>query len=351
VWNDFTDTGVKKSKAQVTAETIGSKIDSGLDSTGGMGIYFAIDPTEPSVLDHLYGSSLVCSTAGLKVVSLQNPITKADLEKAEILVPPAWKKDKWKQFSTFIVSPTGKNLFAHPRDFEKAAKGLLISFRPDKIAGSRFSLPPYVIDKFAIDYKKCWKIQMDDFKHCHLFAKVIDMKTPAAGKLRKLLKNSPGFQGKFDKIWERCTKDAYQKIHLRQVADAKKGCKRDAVPLNVDVVVSGASATGKLRHKKEDTVFLNPCGFMKKVGALTPDETYVLASQMISCKSRRGVPIEACPPTSDLYNPGSFPVLPMCPKNKEASCKTAPCGKSACARPVPPLGLDATISHVRMVML
>ena len=190
IGDGFADKGVEKTPSQKEGEAIGAKIPTGFDSTAGMGIYFALDGVDSS--EHTVGdaAALACPVPGLKVVNLDTPAVKAALMKAKILLPDNIRTEEL----VFISSPSRKNLWNMPADTEKAAKGMLVAFRPQKRMNPAIS--PYIVDKFAIDYRKCWDLSIKDFQQCKHLKRLLS-ENLGGESVAALLKRAGGFKETF----------------------------------------------------------------------------------------------------------------------------------------------------------
>ena len=111
-----------KSKHQVQGEKTAGTM-SGYDSTGGLGVYLAMNPYHTVHYgDH---AMTVPPPAGNVFINIKNNNTKAALVRARILIHEDVNDG-------LILRPTGKKqLFISPQDFEKAAEGRYLIGFPD----------------------------------------------------------------------------------------------------------------------------------------------------------------------------------------------------------------------------
>jgi hypothetical protein len=194
-----------RSQAQKNGEAAADNASPGFDSTGGFGVYLALEAHDSAEHIAVGGSGVVCDIpATQKLINLDADAVKAALVQARVYVRDLANA----QGDAFILRPTGKNLFVSPGDFEQAAAGYLVAFRPAKL-GKPERNAPYVVDKLAINYAtQCHELRAADFVDCDRLAELIGTgffadKNPN-GDVLALLKKDANFRRDLFAQWRTC---------------------------------------------------------------------------------------------------------------------------------------------------
>jgi hypothetical protein len=184
-------------KAHLAGIKMADQVSPGFDSTAGMGTYLAQDPAQ--ALDHLggEGEGLACQApTGNVLINLDSSCVKEALTQAQIYVPEQ-KKDTGDQF---IMRPQGKNLFISPKDFEAAAQGYMIAFKPSKLS---LQSAPYYVDKKALHFEQnqsqCKPITLLDFEKCSDFKALLNFPS-----FPNFLTEQNGFIPEFRSLASKC---------------------------------------------------------------------------------------------------------------------------------------------------
>jgi hypothetical protein len=185
-------------RAKTEGSDLAEEVQPGFDSTAGNGTYLSENPTQS--LDHFTheGDGLACRPPRGKVlIDLDNFCVKNALTRAHIYISEQTldKKD------LFIMRPQGKNLYVSPLDFEKAAEGFVIAFRPSKLMDTE---PHYYVEKKAMEFgitkNKCHLITIRDFSNCADFKKLMEF-----AHFPEALRARPGFLHDFHAVSEKCS--------------------------------------------------------------------------------------------------------------------------------------------------
>jgi hypothetical protein len=199
--NGFTDTR-GKSRARLRGEAVGERVSPGFDSTAGFGIYMALDPEASAEHLPIGGDCVVCDLPpNGNYINLDDTVVRANLVTARVVIPDLRERPR----DAFILRPTGKNLFVSPQDFEKAAKGYLLVFKPGKLSTRDL---PYIVDKFFFNFKRdCHPMTINDYSSCDNFTKLIGSAFyygKATESLFNLLKSKSNFSKNLFHIWKGC---------------------------------------------------------------------------------------------------------------------------------------------------
>jgi hypothetical protein len=157
------------------------------NQSAGNGLYMGSDPV--TFLGHFEGSGVVCRLGGKtkRIVSTYRPDDIHHWSGALV------KHDS----SSVLYSPTGYNSYVWPAALEAGARGFILNWKPSTYTS-----------KCAIDLTRaCRKIDIDDFRKCDWFEKMVPvaMQQDALGKY--LNDASASFGEKFWTIWDKCIEE------------------------------------------------------------------------------------------------------------------------------------------------
>lgn len=214
----FPNTG-GKSKARLDGEAVANEIfNTGLDSTGGLGVYLSANPYQTAQHAEADGGGIaIMAPFGKKnYINLKNEETVAALVKANIYIPNATGATRGAALAgyQFIYRANkGKNLWVSPLDFEEAVEGrFLIGIETSTNRGPEETHPPYIVDKAVLDFQDSTDITIELFsdenddsveQKCTPFKELVENNFYKA-KFFDFLKGQANFDKHFFDIWLRC---------------------------------------------------------------------------------------------------------------------------------------------------